>query len=227
MASNSVDTAASAADAARSRVTATMDDIQHRLDPRRIVADAVDRVQTSSRALAVQAGDAAKAHPVAIGTAAAALALALLARNRLSKATVNLGDGTGDYTDYDDGYSEQLAYDAAPPRMQALVGEARETAIAARETAGANPGAAIVVGLLAGAILGALLPTSEVERRTLAETGGRLSAAARAAARAAADELEAAGLSVDSVRAKADEATRNARHAAHTVMDAARAELKG
>ena len=226
MGSNPVETAAIAAEAARSRVTATMDDIQHRLDPRRIVADAVDRVQTGSRALAVQAGDAAKAHPLALGTAVAALGLALLARNRLSKATVNLGDGATEYTDYDDGYGEQLAYDNdAAPRTQALVGEARETAIAARETAAANPAAAIVVGLLAGAVLGALLPASEAERRTLAETGGRLSAAARAAARAAADELEAAGLSVESVRAKADEATRKARHAAHTVMDAARAEL--
>ena len=225
MGSNPVETAAIAAEAARSRVTATMDDIQHRLDPRRIVADAVDRVQTGSRALAVQAGDAAKAHPLALGIAIAALGLALLARNRLSKATVNLGDGATEYTDYDDGYGDQSAYDDAAPRIQALVGEARETAIAARETAAANPAAAIVVGLLAGAILGALLPASEAERRTLAETGGRLSAAARAAARAAADELEAAGLSVESVRARAGEATQKARNAAHTVMDAARAEL--
>ncbi|MBC7504585.1 MAG: hypothetical protein H7267_02470, partial [Sandarakinorhabdus sp.] len=66
----------------------------------------------------------------------------------------------------------------------------------------------------------------ETERRTLAETGGRLSAAARAAARAAADELQAAGLSVDNVRAKAEEAGKKARSAAQTVMDAARAELK-
>lgn len=220
MASNSVDTAASAADAARSRVTATMDDIQHRLDPRRIVADAVDRVQTSSRAFASQAGDAAKAHPVALGTAVAALGLALLARNRLSKATVNLGDGSADYTDYDDGYGDDGAYNDVAPRIQAVASETRDTAAA-------NPGTAIAVGLLAGAILGALLPTSETERRTLAETGGRLSAAARAAARAAADELDAAGLSVDTVRAKAGEATQKARSAAHTVMEAARAELKG
>ena len=77
-----------------------------------------------------------------------------------------------------------------------------------------------------GAALGALLPTSETERRTLGETGNRLGAAARAAARRAADELDAAGLSVDNVKAKAGEATQKARNAAKSVVDAARAELK-
>ncbi len=219
MATNPVDLAATAAETARSRVSATIDDIQYRLDPRRIMAETIDRVQTGSRALASQAGEAARAHPVAIGAAVAALGLALVARNRLSKAKVNLGDGIGDYTDYDDGYGNELAFDDVAPRIQGLATEARATV-------GANPGVAIVVGLVAGAMLGVLLPTTETERRTLAETGGRLSAAARAAARAAADELQAAGLSVDNVRAKAEEAGKKARSAAQTVMDAARAELK-
>lgn len=220
MASDSVQTAATAADEARSRVTATMDDIQYRLDPRRIIAETVEGVQTRSRAIAEQAGEAAKAHPVALGTAVAALGLALLARNRLSHARVNLGGDIADYTDYDDGYGEDAIYDAAPEKAQPLVTNPAEST-------GGNPAVSIFIGLLSGAILGALLPTSETERRTLAETGGRLSAAARAAARAAADELDAAGLSLDSVRSKAGEATQKARAAAHTVMDAARSELKG
>ena len=219
MASNPVDQAAAAADDARTRVSTTMDDIQNRLDPRRIVTDTMTKVQASSKAFAAQAGDAAKAHPLAIGAAVAALGLALLARNRLAHATVNLGDGTTDYTDYDDGYADPVAYDAVAPRAQALASETHE-AVAA------NPGVAIIVGLIAGAALGALLPVSDTERRTLGETGNRLGAAARAAARRAAEELDAAGLSVDNVKAKAGEATQKARSAAKSVVDAARAELK-
>ena len=219
MASNPVDEAAAAVEVARTRVSATMDDLQERLDPRRMVVEAVSKVQSSSRALAVQAGDAAKAHPLAIGTAVAALGLALLARNRLSKATVNLGDGTADYTDYDDDYAEPMAYEAPAARAQALVGEARESVEA-------NPGIAIVVGLIAGAALGALLPVSDAERRTLGETGDRLAAAARSAARRAAEELYEAGLSLDNVKAKASESSAKARKAAKSVADAARAELK-
>ena len=219
MASNPVEQAASDAEDARNRVSATMDDIQDRLDPRRIMGDAVARVQTSSKALATQAGDVAKAHPLAIGTAVAALGLALFARNRLAKATVNLGDGTADYTDYDDDYAEPGAYDAAAPRLQALAGDTREAVEA-------NPGVAILVGLIAGAALGALLPVSDTERRTLGETGNRLGAAARAAARRAAEELDAAGLSIDNVKTKAGEATQKARDAAKSVVDAARAELQ-
>jgi hypothetical protein len=216
--SDPVELAAAAADAARDRVTATMDDIQTRLDPRRMVMDTVERVQAGSRALAVQAGDAARAHPLALGAAVAALGLALLARNRLANARVDLGDEATDYTDYDDDYD-----DATPGRPQALVGAVVDDA---SEAVQANPSVAILVGLAAGAALGALLPTSAAERRTLGDAGNRLSAAARAAARQAADELDAAGLSVDSVKARASEATRKARGAARAVADAARAELK-
>lgn len=219
MASNPVDQAAAAADDARTRVSTTMDDIQNRLDPRRILTDTLSRVQSGSKALAAQAGDAAKAHPLAIGAAVAALGLALFARNRLANATVNLGDGTTDYTDYDDGYADPTPYEAVAPRVQVLASDTREAVEA-------NPGVAIIVGLIAGAALGALLPVSDTERRTLGETGNRLGAAARAAARRAAEELDAAGLSVDSVKAKAGEATQKARNAAKSVVDAARAELK-
>jgi ElaB/YqjD/DUF883 family membrane-anchored ribosome-binding protein len=220
MASNPVDAATEAAEAARTRVSATMDDIQTRLDPRRIVGDAVAKVQTGSRALATQASETARAHPLAIGAAVAALGLALFARNRLANATVDLGDGTADYTDYDDGYGNDDVFDAALAPPKALVE-------AAKERVEATPGVAILVGLVAGAALGALLPVSEAERRTLGETGDRLSAAVRAAARRAAEEMDDAGLSLDAVKAKAGEATRKARKAAQSVADAARAELKG
>ncbi|KAB7648345.1 DUF3618 domain-containing protein [Polymorphobacter fuscus] len=215
-----VRSAAAAADDARNRVSATIDDIQDRLSPRRILSDTVERIQTGSRAFASQAEDVAKAHPVAIGAAVAALGLALFARNRLAKATVNLA-GVDDYTDYDDGYgtAESGAFDDFAPRVESVVADTRESV-------GANPGVAIVVGLAAGAALGALLPVSETERRTLGQTSNRLSSAARAAARVASDELDAHGLGLGNVRAKAGEATQKARSAARSALDAAKAELK-
>ena len=219
MASDPVEKAAAAADNARVRVTATIDEIQDRLDPRRIASEALDRLTNGSRALATQAGDTAKAHPLAIGTAVAALGLALLARNRLAHAKVNLGDGSTNYTDYDDDYAQPAAVAAAPARLHAVTERASETVHA-------NPGVSIIAGLVAGAVLGAVLPTSEAERRTLGETGTRLSAAARAAARKVGDELDAAGLSVDSVRSMANNVTSKAKTAALSVVDAAKAELK-
>lgn len=222
MPSDAVELAAAAADDARNRVTATVDDIQNRLDPRQLVLDTVERVQSGSRALAVQAGDVAKAHPLAIGAAVAALGLALLARNKLAHAKVDLGDESVDYTDYDDDYADPAATAGVATRAQAAVGAVVDDA---GEAVQANPGVAILLGLAAGAALGALLPTTAAERRTLGETGGRLTAAARAAARQAADELDAAGLGIESVKARAGAATRKARDAARAVADAARAEL--
>lgn len=219
MASNPVETAAAAAEDARTRVTSTMDDIQNRLDPRRMLADTVGRVQTGSRALASQASDAAKAHPLAIGAAIAALGLAFFARNKIAHATINLGDDATDYTDYDDDVAPPMALVAVADRGQAIADEASEAVQA-------NPGVAILIGLAAGAALGALLPTTAAERRALGDAGGKLSAAARAAARQAADELDAAGLSMESVKARAGAATRKARSAAKAVADAARAELQ-
>jgi HAMP domain-containing protein len=179
MATDPVEAAAAAAEDARNRVSATFDDIQYRLDPRRIVGDAVERVQTGSRALAAHAGDVAKTHPIALGAAVAALGLALFARNRLANATVDLGDVATDYTDYDDDYSPPAASAAAP---QTLVGETGDAS--AR-----NPGVSMLFGLVAGAALGALLPVTATERRTLGETGQRLGAAARAAAQSVTDAM--------------------------------------
>ena len=220
MSSQSVDAAALAADTARQQVSATIDELQDRLNPRRIIDETLERVQSSSRAVASQVSDAARAHPLAIGATVAALGLALLARNGLANATVDMGDTGGDYTDYDDDYAE-LGSVAKPP--------AARLAALAEQTGGvvqANPGVSIIFGLVAGAALGALLPVSDGERRTLGQTGSRISAAARAAARCARDEFDAAGLSVERVRTMASEATQKAKSAAHSVVDAAKAEFK-
>lgn len=253
MAAEPVERFAAEAEDARTRITSTIDEIQERLDPRRIVGDAVDRVSGGGMQLIGQARDMARAHPLAVGAAIAAVGLAMLARNKLANATVNLGDDLGDYTDYDDGFGfaesqpTRLYFDEdggeedeAPPqsaRLQRLQlrqrrvearAKARAGEIAARagDSIDSNPIGAIIAGLAAGAALGALFPATEAERRALGETGSKLSAAARAAARRASDELDAAGLSVDSVRAKAGAATRQAKAAAQSVVDAARDEFK-
>ncbi len=226
MASEPVERIAAEAEDARARIASTIDEIQDRLDPRRLVSDAVGRVQDSGREFTDRATSAVRAHPLALGAAVAAVGLALVARNRLSKARVDLGDDLRDYTDYDDGFGFAEGHDigeAPAPvgeRAQALVGKAGDTVAA-------NPVVSILLGVIAGAALGAILPSSEAERKALGETGGRIGAAARAAARRASEELEAAGLGLDSVRTRASDAARQAKAAAQSVVSAVRDELKG
>ena len=233
MASEPVERIAAEAEDARTRIASTIDEIQDRLDPRRIVGDAVDRVSDSGRQLVGQAGAAMRAHPLAIGAAIAAVGLAFLARGKLASATVNLGDDAGDYTDYDDGFGfvetqPVPLYDDAEDDgdTAGAADRARVLAAKAGDSVEANPFVSIILGLAAGAALGALFPATDAERRVLGETGGKIGNAARAAARRAADELDAAGLSVDNVRNKAGEATRKAKAAAQSVVDAARDEFK-
>jgi hypothetical protein len=241
MAGNSVEHFAAAADDARSRFAFTIDEIQDRVDPRRLVGDAVDRVSGGGMQVLDQARNIARGHPLAIAAGVAAIAIALLARNTLANAKVDLGDELGDYTDYDDGFgfAETRARTGAAPdgeaddsvqtlRRSAPGSRLNPPALAAGAGAAveANPIVAIVLGLAAGAALGALFPTSETERRALGDAGGRLGAAAKAAARRAADELEAAGINIENVRAKAGAASQQARQAARAVVAAARDELK-
>lgn len=249
MAADQVQRFTAEAEDARTRMASTIDEIQERLDPRRIIGEAVDRVSGGGLQLVGQARDMARAHPLALGAAVAAVGIALLARNTLSKARVNLGDDLGAYTDYDDGFGyaesdgarlyfdeaedDEIDGDAAerprqrPARVAARArARADRLATRAESTIDSSPITSIILGLAAGAALGALFPSTEAERRAVGETGQKLGAAARAAARRAADELDAHGLSMESVRAKAGDAKRKARAAAQSVVDAARDELK-
>jgi ElaB/YqjD/DUF883 family membrane-anchored ribosome-binding protein len=136
MGSEAVDRHAAEADEARARMTATIDEIQERLDPRRI------------------ASDAAKAHPLAMGAAAAAVGLALLARRGLSRARLDLGDDLASYSDYEDGYGyaeARLLDDEVRPRPKRRVDEAVD----------ANPVISVIVGIAAGALLGLIFPPAE------------------------------------------------------------------
>jgi ElaB/YqjD/DUF883 family membrane-anchored ribosome-binding protein len=228
MGSEPVERLAAESEEARARIASTIDDIQDRLDPKRMVNDAVDRFTGNSLQVLGVARDAVRAHPVAIGAAAAAIGLALLARNRLAKATVNLGDNLGDYTDYDDGFGfaevptsrSDGGYDDEEPTVRTPRAMAARASERAGDTVDSNPIVSIILGLAAGAALGALFPATEAERRVLGDAGGKLGAAARAAGRRAADELDSAGLSVGKVRERAGRAARS-------VAAAARDELKG
>lgn len=182
MASSPVQKLAEESAAARTRFSDTFDEIQSRLDPRRIVTDAVDKATGSGRQAVANVTDTVREHPLALGAGIAAVGLALLARNKLSKARVNLGDDLGAYTDYDDGFG----YDDGPLSHLADAepdadAQARPMRARAGETVVENPITSVLVGLIAGAALAALFPSTEAERQFLGETGGRLSDAARRA----------------------------------------------
>ncbi len=173
----------SQADAARARIAATVDEIQTKLDPRRMVREAVDRAQDTGLEMVGRAGTTVRAHPLAMGAALAAIGVALFARNRLSQARVDLGDGLTSYTDYDDGYDEAVEQrrngKQVPRQVQSLKTPANAAAVSG--TIVESPLVSIVIGLAAGAALGALLPAGEAERRAIGSATQKLGAAARRA----------------------------------------------
>ncbi|GGE06521.1 hypothetical protein GCM10011529_11130 [Polymorphobacter glacialis] len=236
MTPNPVEYYANEADEARVRIASTIDEIQGRFDPRRILDEVVSNVSGGSNKLMGQARQGAREHPVAIGAAVAAIGLALLARRKLANATIDMGDDGGTYTDYDDGFgfvegpSHDLYGDDADavvgnyprPRkslsgaLGALNGGRQQLAGKAEGAIDSNPLVSILIGLAAGAALGALFPVSEAERRALGQTGARLSQAAKTAARRAADDFTHA---VDVVKTTAEDAGRKARGAVGSTQD--------
>jgi hypothetical protein len=161
MASEPVERFAAEADSARARVASTIDAIQDRLDPRRLFGDTLERVSSGSAQLFGQvrqnAGSVVRSHPLAIGAAIAAV------------------DEYGNYTDYDDGFgyvdpvpTASAAAPVARQRLGVAADRAREIAANAGSSIESNPIVSIVLGLAAGAILGALFPATEAERNFLA-----------------------------------------------------------
>lgn len=233
--SDPVERFATEADDARTRIAATIDEIQDRLDPRRIMGDAVDKVSDTGTQLIGDARAIVTRHPIALGAAIVAVTLAFFARRTLARATVDLGDGTGNYTDYDDdtGFAVEDGSNAIPDPAAGR-SAAWDSAVLRRDAITARVGAAvsstpvgaIAAGLAAGAVLGALFPASDAERRALGDSGARLGAAAKAAMARAGAEFDAAGLSVDGLRAQVGDVGRTAQRAAKSAVAAARDELK-
>ncbi len=196
----------------RERISATIDELQERLNPRRIMADAVSAVQASGAEMLNSGLGLVRAHPAMLAGAGIAAGLALLGERKLRGAKVDLGDPSESYSDYDDDYADR----GAPGETSTE----RFTLLRPSSTSIDNPLIAVVIGLAAGALLGALFPETERERRLLGASADRLGAAARAAARTARDELGVAGEKVADVAAQA-------KSAVQSVVDAAKSELHG
>ena len=144
------------ADATRERITATFDELQQRLAPQALMHTAIDgalgKVSNTGASAAAAAKRLLKEHPVALAGSAAAVGLALVGRNKLAHAKVDL-DGYEPYSDYDDGYGANMAL--ADPVARLRRGGALLDRVAAQ------PLTAMAVGLAAGALIGALLGATE------------------------------------------------------------------
>lgn len=242
----SVDDIAAQAEDARERIASTLDELQDALNPRKIVGDAVNNIQNKvgdgSQQLLGRAREVARDHPLALGAAVAAVGIALLARNRIGQATLDLGDDLDGYTDYDDGFGntdtpqlyddEDYADDdgggpTLSDRASALTARAGDLGHRASDTVADSPLLSILAGLAAGAVLGMLFPATDAERRAFGETSGRVGRAARAAMRQAGDELKAHGLDPQGLKSTVGTVKDRARQTARSVADAARNEMKG
>ena len=179
--------------ATRERIADTIDELQARLSPKALVDNALGSLSDAGNNAVASMKEAASGHPLAIGAAALAIGVALLARSRVQRATVEYGDSYAAYADYDDGYAANLA-DAAP------AGKTRQHLDAlnmqAHATVDDNPLAVLAVGLATGALLGAIIPVSTVEAQLFGDVRGRLVAAAEAAVDAAKHELTTSKLSL-------------------------------
>lgn len=132
MSARKIDELTAEVTAARDRLTATLADVRARTDPAALAHEAMDYAADKGRLLAERAKSVAAAHPLAIGAGVAAIGLALFARQKLKTARIDLGD---DYTDYDDSFATSPETEDAPAH---------------------NPLVSVLLGLAAGALLGAL-----------------------------------------------------------------------
>lgn len=221
---------ANEAEATRDRIADTIDELQDRLDPRNMVREATTPVREAMSAVTdagteflTSAREIVRGNPVVLGAAVVAIGLLALGGSRgLGGAKVDLeGYGNG-YTDYDDDYSPGRSgvYDSDGYSATDGIGNR------ARQQFSANPIVGIVAGLAVGALLGALFPATAAENRVLGQSRERLSAAARAAARTAKQQLDERGLSVENVKAQAQKVVDEAKAAASNVVSAAKDELR-
>lgn len=128
---------AAEASAASQKLGQTLSEVRARTKPDALFDEAYDMAADQAQKLVTKTRETVSAHPVAIGAVVAAIGLALLARNTLSNATVDLGDDGTDYTDFDDSYET-----------------AADLERDAEEDAGSqNPLISAIVGLAMGALI--------------------------------------------------------------------------
>lgn len=174
------------AEVTRERISATVDDLQYRLSPRTIVNDAVDQLGASGAHAVAELRTRVAAHPVALAAAGLAIGVALLARSRISRATIEYGDSYAAYSDYDDNYADSLD-DGVDASARARLGAIGDRAAG---TVDDNPLAVVAVGLATGALLGTIIPLSATEHQLFGAARARLAAAGTAAIDAAKLELD-------------------------------------
>lgn len=258
---------ATEAEAARARIAATVEDIQERLSPRRIIGDAAADLQNRGSALLDSGAQLVREHPVALSLIGLSIGLLLLKRDSapnpadayqdvygddefdtrdpdqpgavrrsFDKARGVVGSAASTLADQASAAQDRLGdgWHAARERSAQLAERARATASGtgrkAADTFEENPLAAAVIGVVAGALIGALLPRSDREDQWLGESRDRLAERARAAAMAAVDagkrELDERGLNIDAAKAKIADIGKQARTVARTAGQAAADHLK-
>lgn len=261
------------AEQTRERIASTVDDLQYRLSPRRVVGDAVGSLQDRGSELLGSASRIVRENPTAIGLIGLSLGLLLLTRGSSRSHDSYTAEGLYDESQgYDASADEEpgtlrrgwssvrssvrdrvgsassavsdrasTARDYASEKWHSARDRSSEFATRARTRASdlsrqagdsfdANPFLGAVVGIAAGAIVGALLPRTAREDQLLGETRDRLADAARAAARAAADagkeQLNELGVNADAAKAKLAEVGEQAKQVARTAGQAATDEIK-
>jgi len=185
-ANRSVESYTADVEATRARIAATIDTLQDRLEPRALVAQAVESLAETAIAAFSGSGTAMlllarrllRDHPVATAAAGLGVGLALLTRNRLTHAAIKLGEDYEPYSDFDD----------EPTARQPLVDADKTGAPGMIEE---NPLAAVLAGLAAGALVGALFPETRTENKLVGTSSDRVARATQAAARAARAEFVA------------------------------------
>ncbi|WP_439532706.1 hypothetical protein [Polymorphobacter sp.] len=142
--------------AARSRISSGVATLRERTDPQRLADEAMALASSQGEALTARAKSMASNHPLVLGAGVAAIGLALLTRHKLSQARVDLGD-SADYTDYDDSFGPAPSVLTFRTMPSSEASNPDDTA----SGSGRNPFTSILLGLAAGALIGALMPGSQ------------------------------------------------------------------
>ena len=241
MAETKTNTYANDADRSREKLAGTVDELQDRLSPRRVIEDASEAVQDRAAQVARAAGE----HKLALGLIGASVGLLVLARKAATAPRAPrdpnleptpLQRGLDAVRETSASVSEAAAgkWQSARDRTTDLAAQAKLKASEATQFAGenfnTNPLAGAILGLAFGALAGALAPRTETEDDLLGEHRERFTDAARDAIRAAVDagreQLGGYGLNADNAKTKLgslrEQASEIARNVGQAALDSVR-----
>ena len=203
----------------RDRIADTIDELQARLSPKALVDNAVASLSSAGTNAVSSLRGAASAHPLVLGIAGLAVGIGLLAGSRVRRAKIEYGDSYAAYADFDDGYAANLAETEPASATRAHLDRFQHQASA---TVDDNPLVVLAIGAATGALLGAVIPVSEVENDLFGEVRGRIEAAADSAIAAARAEFDPSRLSlkggVDGLTARLTDSLTNVLDAASDAL---------